>query len=486
MSYLDTLKLNNSTFQIPDIDSIGERFRELYGSPLVASTVASMINTEKVYVYTGSETGYTSGHWYYWNGSAWTDGGVYNSSAINTDSTLSIAGMAADAKATGDEISDLKSDLGDLSELETEDKSSLVNAINEAKASGGSSDGVPSSVRQAIYNLLDDSAYSSTGQSSDLAVVQAWASTVTAISLNQSTASITGSGTVQLVATTTPTGGVVAWESSNSTIASVSSSGLVTGVSNGSVTITASSGNARATCAVTVSGFAELVSISAVYTQSGTVYATTSLDDLKSDLVVTGTYDNSTTATITNYTLSGTLTEGTSTVTVSFDGKTTTFNVTVSSAPPLYTLYQGSGTASSGNTLTISNTNNFSFDTVDNSRTFFANTAKIGQYASHFTAAMFSVNANDTWEIRLKNISFTSNIYTGNYFAVLLYDTSSSSLASTGNISYSSTSAGTLEDVSITGTFANSASVGSLSILVYRGAVFEFDAEVYINGTRYI
>ena len=137
MSYLDTLKLNNSTFQIPDIDSIGERFRELYGSPLVASTVASMINTEKVYVYTGSETGYTSGHWYYWNGSAWTDGGVYNSSAINTDSTLSIAGMAADAKATGDEISDLKSDLGDLSELDTTDKSSIVNAINEVAGSSG-------------------------------------------------------------------------------------------------------------------------------------------------------------------------------------------------------------------------------------------------------------------------------------------------------------------------------------------------------------
>lgn len=72
-----------------------------------------------------------------------------------------------------------------------------------------------------------------------------------------------------------------------------------------------------------------LVSISCVYTQSGTVYTTDSLDSLKSDLVVTAHYDDSSTATITTYTLSGTLTVGTSTITVSYGGKTTTFNVTV-------------------------------------------------------------------------------------------------------------------------------------------------------------
>lgn len=74
---------------------------------------------------------------------------------------------------------------------------------------------------------------------------------------------------------------------------------------------------------------ANLVSISAVYTQSGTVYDTDTLDSLKADLVVTATYSDSTTATVTAYTLSGTLTEGTSTITVSYGGKTTTFDVTV-------------------------------------------------------------------------------------------------------------------------------------------------------------
>lgn len=76
-----------------------------------------------------------------------------------------------------------------------------------------------------------------------------------------------------------------------------------------------------------------LNSISAVYTQTGTVYDTDTLDSLKADLVVTATYSDSSTATVAaaDYTLSGTLTAGTSTITVSYGGKTTTFSVTVTS-----------------------------------------------------------------------------------------------------------------------------------------------------------
>lgn len=77
---------------------------EAYGSPLTASTAASMTDHTRVYVYTGSESGYTEGHWYFWNGSAWADGGIYNSVAVNTDPTLKLSGVAADAKATGDAI----------------------------------------------------------------------------------------------------------------------------------------------------------------------------------------------------------------------------------------------------------------------------------------------------------------------------------------------------------------------------------------------
>ena len=83
---------------------------------------------------------------------------------------------------------------------------------------------------------------------------------------------------------------------------------------------------------------ANLSSITCVYTQSGTVYDTASLDDLKTDLVVTAHWSDNTTSTITTYTLSGTLTVGTSTITVSYGGKTTTFTVAVTEyvEPPLY------------------------------------------------------------------------------------------------------------------------------------------------------
>lgn len=77
---------------------------------------------------------------------------------------------------------------------------------------------------------------------------------------------------------------------------------------------------------------ATLSYITCVYTQSGTVYDTDTLNSLKSDLVVTAHYSNGTTGTVTNYTLSGTLTAGTSTITVSYSGKTTTFTVTVTHA----------------------------------------------------------------------------------------------------------------------------------------------------------
>ena len=69
--------------------------------------------------------------------------------------------------------------------------------------------------------------------------------------------------------------------------------------------------------------------ITAVYTQSGTVYDIDSLDSLKNDLVVTAYYDDSSYKVVTTYTLSGTLESGTSTITVSYGGKTATFDVTV-------------------------------------------------------------------------------------------------------------------------------------------------------------
>lgn len=74
----------------------------------------------------------------------------------------------------------------------------------------------------------------------------------------------------------------------------------------------------------------KLISISAVFTQgSAVIYDTDDLDTLRQYLTVTANYSDTTTRTVTAYTLSGTLTAGTSTITVSYGGKTATFEVTV-------------------------------------------------------------------------------------------------------------------------------------------------------------
>lgn len=72
-----------------------------------------------------------------------------------------------------------------------------------------------------------------------------------------------------------------------------------------------------------------LVSITAVYTQSGTIYDTDSLNVLKNDLVVTANYSDGTSEEVDNYTLNGSLVAGESTITVTYGGLSTTFTVTV-------------------------------------------------------------------------------------------------------------------------------------------------------------
>ena len=221
-----------------------------------------------------------------------------------------------------EELNDVKQDLADL----------------EEEIEGGGA-GMSQEFKTALHNILEKVAYiDEDGQDYLDALDSAmWPpKPATGISLNQSSLSFgTLGATQQLTATLTPsdTTDTVTWSSSDTSIATVSSSGVVTSVAYGSATITATAHTGlTATCSVTIAQ-ATLTSISAVYTQSGTVYDTDSLDSLKTDLVVTAHWSDNTTSTVasTDYTLSGTLTAGTSTITVSYGGKTTTFTVTVTS-----------------------------------------------------------------------------------------------------------------------------------------------------------
>jgi len=176
------------------LNSLSDQIANLEGgAPTAVSTVAQMVDTTKIYLYTGSESGYNTGHWYYYSNGSWVDGGAYGEAASMS------AGV----------------------------KEALLVCFR--KVAWIDENG------QTYYNNLYNALYPP----------------------------------------------------------------------------------------------ANLVSITAVYTQSGTVYDTSSLDDLKPDLVVTANYSDSTSETVTTYTLSGTLAVGTSTITVSYGGETASFSVTV-------------------------------------------------------------------------------------------------------------------------------------------------------------
>lgn len=124
------------------------------GSPLVAATVAGMTDTDKIYVYTGSETGYTAGDWYYYDGSDWVSGGVYNAVAVQTDTTLSVAGMAADADAVGNAVSILDGRIDAIEDdyvTESEMASAIDANIDDALLESGKS-----AEAKAVGNNFDD------------------------------------------------------------------------------------------------------------------------------------------------------------------------------------------------------------------------------------------------------------------------------------------------------------------------------------------
>lgn len=97
--------------QAIDASEVVISLSETFGSPLVAHTAAEMTLTNRVYVYTGSESGYVNGNWYYYDGTAWVSGGTYNS-IVNIDTALSTSSTnPVQNKAIATEVEDLKTDL---------------------------------------------------------------------------------------------------------------------------------------------------------------------------------------------------------------------------------------------------------------------------------------------------------------------------------------------------------------------------------------
>ena len=179
-SEVSRLKFNDTTYEIADEmarESVGTALAEVAsveakadayntalsgritnlenssGAVLVAKTRTAMTDTNKIYVYTGTTTTasgvtYTPGHWYYHNGSKWTDGGEYNQNLDAIDATLTQSNKGADAKVTGDRFGLVESDISDLKKhLSITNKSFTISQRN---------------LEQGIYNSAGDKGGSST------------------------------------------------------------------------------------------------------------------------------------------------------------------------------------------------------------------------------------------------------------------------------------------------------------------------------------
>ena len=105
------------------------------GAPTPVSLASAMTDTSKLYVYTGSESGYTAGHWYYYNGSAWADGGDYgNSSEVIAARTNAETGTTyTDLQTRLDtEYSEIKEDLSSQKGISDTAISLLISILRNA------------------------------------------------------------------------------------------------------------------------------------------------------------------------------------------------------------------------------------------------------------------------------------------------------------------------------------------------------------------
>ena len=97
------------------------------GAPIPVASTSDMTDTTKIYLLT------TDGHWYYYDGDSWEDGGAYQATVLDTDKTLTLHNNAADAEVVGNYDRFIKADLENLTFKKT-----LV--LNEADFELGSID----------------------------------------------------------------------------------------------------------------------------------------------------------------------------------------------------------------------------------------------------------------------------------------------------------------------------------------------------------
>ena len=246
--------------------------------------------------------------------------------------------------------------------------------------------------------------------------------------------------------------------------------------------------------------------IVADYAQDRTIYDTDSLDILKEgdDLIVTAYYTDGTHSDIedSQYTLSGTLTAGTSEITVTYLGKTDTFDVTVTAIP--YKLTSGTHTfttQTAAKYVTISNGNHIKvgFPNVSSGTNAgaFINLSDLTKNQSNAKQDINNVAVNNLsdvyftipngavvkWEIKNISHSIADMLNNSGELNLGMRKTSASS-GVIDPVGYPSHA----ERLSVEKTFTEATNVSCVFLYaVYTKAVdVEFDLYLTVNGERWI
>ena len=142
--------LNSAVFVLQSqIDKLGN------GTPIPVSLAAEMTDPETIYVYTGSETGYTYGYWYYYNDAEqeWQEGRQYGGPHSGSIETDDIAEGAVTLSKLAPEIRDNF----------TDDAASGV-SYNDTNTNLGAT-----TVQQAIEKVVKNNVYNCTFTGNDIA-----------------------------------------------------------------------------------------------------------------------------------------------------------------------------------------------------------------------------------------------------------------------------------------------------------------------------
>lgn len=85
--YTDFHELNTDWIlaKIRGLEGAVSSFIKNWSSPKAVSSYQDFTDPKLIYLYTGSEIGYNTNHWYYYENGTWNDGGLYGSAEVDED-----------------------------------------------------------------------------------------------------------------------------------------------------------------------------------------------------------------------------------------------------------------------------------------------------------------------------------------------------------------------------------------------------------------